>query len=119
MTEMPTGAAARPVPTRLFRWLVLVFISLAMFGNYYVYDCISPLADVLKDQLKFSDSSIGLLQGIYSFPNIIMVLIGGIIIDRIGTRKSVFIFTVLIMLGALVTTLQGNIYTMAAGRLIF
>jgi MFS family permease len=99
--------------------MVLLLISMAMFGNYYIYDSISPLADLLKSQLGFSDSEIGLLNGIYSFPNIIMVLIGGIIIDRIGTRKSVFIFTVLIMLGALVTTLQGNIYTMAAGRLIF
>jgi len=90
-----------------------------MFGNYYIYDSISPLADLLKSQLGYSDSEIGLLNGIYSFPNIIMVLVGGIIIDRIGTRKSVFIFTVLIMLGALVTALQGNIYTMAAGRLVF
>lgn len=90
-----------------------------MFGNYYIYDSISPLADVLKAQLGFSDSQIGLLNGIYSFPNIIMVLIGGIMIDRIGTRKSVFIFTVLIMLGALVTAVHGSIYTMAAGRLIF
>ncbi len=45
MTDQ-TPAAARPQPTRLYRWLVLVFISVAMFGNYYVYDCISPLADV-------------------------------------------------------------------------
>jgi len=109
----------RKEPTALLRWLVLVFISLGMFGNYYIYDSISPLADLLKEQLKFSDSDIGLLNAIYSFPNIIMVLIGGIIIDRIGTRISVFIFTVLIMLGALVTALQGDIITMAAGRLIF
>ncbi len=109
----------RPQPSALYRWMVLLFISLAMFGNYYIYDSISPLADVLKTQLGFSDSEIGLLNGIYSFPNIIMVLIGGILIDRIGTRKSVFIFTVLIMLGALVTTVKGNIYTMSAGRLIF
>jgi MFS family permease len=109
----------RPQPSAFFRWMVLLFISLAMFGNYYIYDSISPLADVLKAQLGFSDSEIGLLNGIYSFPNIIMVLIGGIIIDRIGTRKSVFIFTVIIMIGALVTAVQGNIYMMAAGRLIF
>jgi len=109
----------RTQPPALLRWMVLLFISLAMFGNYYIYDSISPLADVLKTQLGFSDSEIGLLNGIYSFPNIIMVLIGGIIIDRIGTRKSVFIFTVLIMVGAFITAVQGNIYTMAAGRLVF
>jgi len=109
----------RPQPSTFYRWMVLFFISLAMFGNYYIYDSISPLADLLKTQLGFSDSEIGLLNGIYSFPNIIMVLVGGIIIDKIGTRRSVFIFTVLIMLGALVTTVKGDIVVMAAGRLIF
>ena len=43
-------------------------------------------------QLGFSDSNIGLLQAIYSFPNIFMVLVGGYIIDRIGTRKATCIF---------------------------
>jgi MFS family permease len=106
-------------PSVTYRWFILLIISLAMFGNYYIYDSISPLADLLVKQLKFTDSNIGLLQGIYSFPNIIMVLVGGIIIDRIGTRISVFIFTVLIMLGAIVTAFTGNLYVMAAGRLIF
>src|SRR5271165_6298647 len=76
---------AKHSPPALFRWLILFFISAAMFGNYYIYDSISPLADVLKTQLKFTYSDIALLNGIYSFPNILMVLIGGFIIDRIGT----------------------------------
>lgn len=95
------------VPSRLYRWLVLLFISLAMFGNYYVYDCISPLADVLKAQLGFSDSSIGLLQAIYSFPNIVMVLVGGIIIDRIGTKRSTLLFGATCFLGAAITAWPG------------
>ena len=116
IAAVPSGKSQ---PSTFLRWMALLLISLAMFGNYYIYDSISPLADLLKEQLKFSDSQIGLLNAIYSFPNIIMVLIGGIVIDRIGTRKSVFIFTGIIMVGALVTALQGNIITMAAGRLIF
>jgi MFS family permease len=90
-----------------------------MFGNYYIYDSISPLADLLAKQLKFSDSDIGLLQAIYSFPNIIMVLVGGLVIDKIGTRKSVLIFTVLICLGAVVTAFNSKLWLMASGRLIF
>ena len=43
----------------------------------------------------------------------------GLIIDRIGTRKSVMIFTAIIMIGAAVTAASGNIVSMAAGRLIF
>ena len=106
-------------PPALFRWLILIFISLAMMGNYYVYDCISPLADVLKSQLKFSDSNIGLLQAIYSFPNIIMVLIGGIIIDKIGNRRASLLFVFFILLGAIITASRGSVFIMATGRLVF
>lgn len=120
MTDVLRNEQSAAEPTPLYRWLVLVFISLAMFGNYYVYDSISPLADVLKSQLKFSNSNIGLLQGIYSFPNIIMVLIGGIIIDRIGTKKASFLFSFLCMVGAFLTTFSaGKLAIMAAGRLVF
>ncbi len=117
-----TTAAAidtRPAPPRAFRWIVLVVISLAMFGNYYVYDCISPMADVLKTQLGFSDANIGLLQAIYSIPNIVMVLIGGFVIDRIGTRRATMIFGILCLVGAALTAVSGTVMSMAAGRLVF
>jgi len=107
-----------PAP-RLFRWAVLVFISLAMFGNYYVYDSISPLADVLKAQLHFSDANIGLLNAIYSIPNIFMVLIGGIIIDVIGTKKATALFALLCFVGGAMTASSGTLWIMAAGRLVF
>ncbi|MFH0733758.1 MAG: MFS transporter [bacterium] len=109
----------RTVPSAAFRWFLLVMVSLAMFGNYYVYDSISPLADLLSKQLKFTDSDIGLLNAIYSFPNIVMVLIGGIVIDRLGTKKSTFIFAFFCMSGAIITALSSSLTTMAAGRLVF
>lgn len=112
-------ADARPLPPRWYRWMVLFLVSLAMFGNYYVYDSISPLADVLVKELGFSDSNIGLLNAIYSIPNIVMVLIGGLIVDRIGTRISTLIFAILCLLGAAVTASTGTLAVMAAGRLIF
>jgi len=98
---------------------MLVLVSLAMFGNYYVYDCIAPIADLLTKQLGFSDSNIGLLQAIYSFPNLIMVLIGGYLVDRIGARKAIFLFGSTCLLGAAVTVLSGHLVQMATGRLIF
>ena len=110
---------SRRPPSPFFRWAVLVFVSLAMFGNYYVYDCIAPVADLLSKQLGFSDSNIGLLQAIYSFPNLIMVLIGGYLVDRIGARKAIFIFGTTCLIGAIVTALSGALPLMAAGRLIF
>jgi predicted MFS family arabinose efflux permease len=109
----------RPEPTRLYRWMGLVFLSLAMFGSYYAYDALSPLADVLKQQLGFSDENIGLLQAIYSFPNIFTVVIGGFIIDRLGLRKSLMIFGVLWFIGPAITAASSHLLVLAAGRLIF
>ena len=107
-TAASAGAPELPRPSVFFRWAVLFFISLAMFGNYYVYDSIAPLADVLKTQLGFNDTHIGTLNAIYSVPNILMVLIGGIIIDRIGTRRSTVLFAMICMIGALVTVASGQ-----------
>jgi MFS family permease len=84
-----------------------------------VYDAISPIADLLRDQLGFSDSQIGTLNAIYSFPNIIMVLVGGIMIDRIGVKKATVLFGVLCLIGAGITAATGEFLVMAAGRLIF
>ncbi len=102
MSVMETALPVRPQPSKMYRWLVLIFVSLAMFGNYYFYDALSPVADLLVKQLHFTDSNIGLLQGIYSFPNIFTVVIGGIIIDRIGLRRATLIFGVLCFIGAVI-----------------
>lgn len=111
--------ADRPAPPPLYRWGVLFFISMAMFGNYYIYDAVSPIADLLQSQLGFTDSDVGMLNAIYSIPNVVMVLIGGIIIDRIGTRISVIIFAALCLVGAIVTASSSEFAVMALGRLIF
>ena len=112
-----TAPGAQPSPA--YRWLVLVVISVAMFGNYYVYDAISPIADLLKSQLNFSDSNIGWLNAIYSVPNVLMVFVGGIIIDRIGVKKGTMLFGVLCLVGAAITAASGVLTTMAIGRLVF
>ena len=77
-----------------------------------------PPGRLLKAQLGFSDANIGLLNAIYSFPNIVMLLIGGIVIDRIGTGGHA-IFGVLCFAGAALTALSGSLAVMAAGRLVF
>jgi MFS family permease len=109
----------RPQPSKLYRWVVLLFVSLAMFGNYYFYDALSPLADILQKQLHFTDQNIGLLNSFYSIAPIATVLIGGFIIDRIGTRRATFLFGVICLIGAVITAATGTFIVMAAGRLVF
>jgi MFS family permease len=111
--------SARPQPSRLYRWVVLLFVSLAMFGNYYFYDALSPLADVLQRQLHFSDQNIGLLNSFYSIAPIATVLIGGFIIDRVGARKALLLFGTICLIGSIITAATPVFWVMAMGRLVF
>ena len=75
--------------------------------------------DSLQRLLGFTDTQIGSLNGIYHFPNIVVVLIGGIIVDRFGTRLSTLIFAIICLVGALLTAMSPLFPVMAAGRLVF
>lgn len=101
------------------RWWILLFASLMLFGNYYVYDSIGPLADHLQRLLGFSDTQIGTLNAIYSVPNVFMVLIGGLLVDKFGAARVSLWTTGICFLGALLTALTGSFTMMAAGRLLF
>ena len=101
------------------KWWILGFISFLMFGNYYVYDAIAPVAELLESDLGFSDTQIGTLNAIYSLPNIFLVLIGGLIVDRFGAARVAFWTTLICFVGAVLTAWRGDFYTMAAGRLVF
>jgi MFS family permease len=106
-------------PTAIWRWVVLVAISVAMFGNYYTYDSIAPVADLLQKQLGFSDKQIGLLNTFYSVMPIAVVLIGGIVIDWFGTRLATLVFSVICLVGAVLTAATPYFPVLALGRLIF
>jgi MFS family permease len=116
---MPDTGVPQPSPSAFWRWSVLVAISVAMFGNYYAYDSIGPVADTLQRELGFTDTQIGTLNAIYSFPNIVMVLVGGIIIDRFGARLTTLVFATICTVGALITAISPLFPAMAFGRLIF
>lgn len=105
-------------PPAAYRWIVLVFISLAMFGNYYVYDSIAPIADLLKSQLSFSDENIGLLYTSYSIAAIVVLLIGGYIIDRFGTKLSILFFGILCFVAAVITAVASEFSIMLVGRMV-
>lgn len=115
---MAESIAAKPSPPPLYRWLVLFFISLAMFGNYYVYDSIAPIADILKSQLGFTDENIGSLYSVYSIAAIFVLLLGGYVIDKIGTKKSTLIFSVICVLAAVLTFISSDLTVMLSGRVL-
>ena len=108
----------RTEPSAVYRWIVLVFISLAMFGNYYIYDSIAPIADILKSSLGFTDENIGQMYSVYSIAAIVVLLFGGVFIDRYGTKISILLFGFISTIAALVTWSSADLNIMLLGRII-
>jgi len=87
------------------RWIVLMIVSFAMATNYYFYDALAPLADLIRMNLGFTSTEYGFFVSAYSIPNVFlaMAVLGGIILDRIGIRITGFSFIFLMALGGSVT----------------
>jgi MFS family permease len=114
---MSTAPASKPSFT--VQALMFIGAALVMLGNYYIYDSIGPVAEQLSRQLGYSDTQIGTLNAIYSFPNIFLVVIGGVLVDRFSARGMVLATTALCLVGAVITALGARFPVMAAGRLLF
>ena len=115
---MTNETLGTPQPSPAYRWLVLVIISLAMFGNYYVYDSIAPIADMLKSDLGFSDENIGQLYSVYSIAAVLVLLMGGVIIDRFGTVKSTIFFGAVCTVAALLNAMTSDLNVMLTARFL-
>ncbi|MBS0614527.1 MAG: MFS transporter [Proteobacteria bacterium] len=101
------------------RWLVFALVSAAFFGDLYCYDSIGPVADLLQQQRHFSDTQIATLNAIYSLPNIVLVVVGGLLVDRFGASRMLLITCVICSAGAALTALSPSFVGMAGGRLLF
>ncbi|MEF8809504.1 MAG: MFS transporter [Bacteroidales bacterium] len=110
--------AGRTLKDSVFmRWLVLIISSAVMFFNYYFYDALSPLKDLMQDNLGFSSSEYGTLMSAYSVPNIflLMAVLGGIILDKIGIRITGFVFILLMAVGTTITAYGASEAYLAGG----
>ena len=110
---------SEPATRRSTAWLVFLLVSIAVYGNFYVYDSIGPVADLLQRQRGFSDTQIGLLNAIYSLPNVVLILVGGVLVDRLGASRVTVWTAAICLAGAALTAYGPGIATMAAGRLLF
>ena len=116
MTE--SEPAIRPEPPTAYRWVVLVMISLAMLANYYVYDSIAPIADILKSELGYTDVNIGSLYSVYSIAAVLVLLLGGVIIDRFGTARSTILFAAICTVAAILNAVSSDLTVMLAARFL-
>jgi MFS family permease len=89
----------------LMRWGILILVGFILSVNYYFYDAFSTLKDLMTREFGFSNTDYGLFVSFYSIPNtfLLMAVIGGIILDRFGIRRTGFMFVFFMALGAFLT----------------
>jgi len=84
------------------RWTVLVIVSFAMFFGYYVADVMAPLKGALQDTFDWTAAEYGIFNMSYGFLNVVffMMIIGGMILDKLGIRITGIGACVLMIIGA-------------------
>ena len=100
----------------------------ALYNNFkdeFVFNNEKDIEDQVNDgkvsSVRF-EYCFNLLYSLYSLPNIIIPLLGGILTDKFGTRPMIIILTILIFLSSLVFAIGFQIRSlnlMLLGRVIF
>lgn len=101
------------------RWWMLALAAIAVSSSYYEDDVIGPIADLLHRQRGFSQSQLGMLNGVISIPNVALALVSGVLIDRFGPARIAFWLAGIGVLGAALTAVGSPYDLMIAGRFIF
>ena len=108
------GRAGSPL-----RWWALTVVAIAVSSSYYESDVIGQLADLLHRQRGFTQTQIGVLNGVISIPNIALALLGGILIDRVGPARVALWSAAIGVVGAALTAVGDPYELMVVGRFVF
>ena len=83
------------------RWAALFVVAFTMMAAYYVNDVMAPLKSMLEGQLRWTSGEFGTFIGAYSFLNVFLLMLiwGGLILDRFGIRFTGILAAVLMVGG--------------------
>jgi len=86
------------------RWTVLLIVSFTMMAAYFFYDAMAPLKGMLERTQGWSSTDYGLFTSSYSWFNVflLMLFLGGILLDKKGIRFTGGLATGLMVVGALI-----------------
>ena len=96
------------------RWGALAIVAFTMMAAYYVNDVMAPLKNMLESDLAWTSTEFGFFTGAYSFLNVFLLMLiwGGLILDRFGIRFTGKLAAVLMVVG---TGLEYYAITVLAG----
>ncbi len=84
------------------RWTALGIVSFTMLCGYFIADAMSPLKPLLESQLLWSSIDYSLFTSAYGWFNVflLMLIFGGIILDKMGVRFTGLASTAVMVIGA-------------------
>ena len=84
------------------RWGALAIISITMFAGYFLTDVMSPLKPMLESEFGWSSTNYGIFTSAYGWLNVflLMLIFGGIILDKMGVRFTGLMASGIMVLGA-------------------
>ncbi|XP_050953621.1 major facilitator superfamily domain-containing protein 1 [Labeo rohita] len=139
---------AKAAERAYYRFVVLFFNCMLTFGSYFCFDIPSVLQEQFQGNLTCPNATVSnstgngtgvcveglgmtpqeynLLYAIYAWTNAVVVIMAGFLIDKLGNRFGVFLFSFLTVLGSAIFALgshfKGTTYLlplMLTGRLLF
>ena len=105
--------------SKSFRFIILIFVSMLSLGTYFAYDIIAALSGDIMRNLGADQSKVGLINTMYSVAAIFAVFFGGVLLDRMGTRKASLIFSTLVVIGAAIVAFSNTLPILYIGRFIY
>ncbi len=84
------------------RWIVLIIVSFAMLTAYMFMEILSPLKTMIQNAYGWDNSEWGYVTGAQGYLNVFagMLIIGGIVLDKMGIRFTAVASAVVMLLGA-------------------
>ena len=86
------------------RWTVLMIVSFTMMAAYFFYDAMAPLKGMLERTQGWNSTDYGIFTSSYSWFNVflLMLFLGGLLLDKKGIRFTGGLATGLMVVGALI-----------------
>ena len=74
--------------SKVLRWSVLALVAFTMLCGYFLTDVMSPLKPMLEKELLWDSLDYGFFTSAYGWFNVflLMLIFGGIILDKMGVR---------------------------------
>jgi len=105
-----------------WKWVILGVTTLINFALNYSSNNPQALQPAVEDFFQIGDAEFNILYSVYSLPNIILPLIGGVLTDYLGVRFAVNVFGTIVVIGQGIFALgayKESFNVMIAGRFVY